>query len=72
MNDLEAKVELKAKVSQSMQAAGAALDDHILNAQAKHVELQSSIERVENRVVESFGILTGDIIACRESQQKST
>ena len=72
VNDLEAKVEqstewVKAKVSQSMQAAGAALDDHILHAEAKNNELQNSIERV----VESFGILTGDIIACRESQQRS-
>ena len=76
MNKLETKVEqstdwVKEKVSQSTQAAGAALDDHILHAQAKHNELQSSIERVEKRVVESFGILTGDIIACRDKQEKS-
>ena len=41
MNDLEAKVEqstewVKAKVSQSMQVAGAALDEHILRRARAH------------------------------------
>ena len=75
MNNLEAKFEqstewVKAKVSQSMLATGAALDDHILHAEAKYNDLQISIEQVEKRVVESLGILTGDIIACRETQER--
>ena len=75
MNNIEGKVEqstewLKATVSQSIQIVSGALDDHIVYAQAKHNDFQSSIERIEKRGVEAFGILTDDIIACRESQDK--
>ena len=43
INDLEARIEqntewVKLKVSQSMQSAGAALDEHVLYAEGKHHE----------------------------------